>query len=343
MVLSATPSGLTAGLLVRQSLFLLVALLLVLGAARLNIEALRLNRFLVLGLFILTVGVLAAVLFFGTTLHGSRSWFSLGSLTVQPAEFAKIVLILVLAKYFSYRHIELYRAWHIFGSFIYAGIFTLLVLQQPDLGTALLIFLTWVGIMVMAGLPFRRIALVALAIAALAAVSWFFLAPYQQGRILTYLDPGRDPLGEGYSQLQSQIAIGAGGLTGTGLADAFQTRYGFLPAPQNDFIFAAFTEAFGAAGGLAVIGLFSLLVWRLLDFAFRRREEQFVPPSNFGRLFAAGLAILIAIEAAVNILMNLGLLPVTGVPLPFVSYGGSHLLAFYVGLGLYQSFYRRTR
>lgn len=328
----------------RQLIFLGLAYAVWLGLSRLNLEWLRTNPLAVVTLYALTVASLVAVLLFGSRIRGAASWFRLGPVNLEPPELAKITLIFLLAKYFSFRHIELYRVWHIVVSALYTGVIAALTIIEPDFGTGVVMLVTWLGIVLAAGLPLRRLALVGVGFAALAAFAWFFvLVPFQQDRIISYLNPTSDPLGQSYNSLQSQIAIGEGGLLGTGLAGALQTKLGFLPEPRTDFIFAVIVEAFGAVGGAMVIGLFGLLIWRLLRFAFSRREDQFIPPSNFARLFAAGFGILIFTELAVNIGMNLGLLPVTGIPLPFVSYGGSHLIAFFIGFGVYQSFYSRTR
>src|SRR3989344_4744441 len=313
VVMSITPAA-PSGMVGRQVLFLVVGILVMLAARFLNFEALRLNTPALMIWYVAMVALLASVLFFGTEVRGSRSWFSFPPFTIQPSEFAKIIGILLLAKYFSYRHAELYRVWHILGSVFYTVVLVVLVALEPDFGTALLMMLTWLGV---------------LAIAATAL--WVFvLAPYQQERVLSFLSPTRDPLGAGYNQKQALIAIGSGGLIGQGLSGAYQTKLGFLPEAHTDFIFAASGEVFGAVGLVVIMGVLVLILWRLMAFAFLTHDNALVPPSNFGRLFAVGLAILILVESGINMGMNLGLLPVTGVPLPFMSSGGSHLLAFFL-------------
>ena len=343
VVMSITPAA-PSGMVGRQILFLVFGVLVMLGARFLNFEALRLNTPALMFWYVAMVALLAGVLFFGTEVRGSRSWFSFPPFTVQPSEFAKIIGILLLAKYFSYRHAELYRVWHILGSVFYMAVLVVLVALEPDFGTALLMMLTWLGLVVVAGLPLRRLLAVLGVLAIAATTLWVFvLVPYQQERVLSFLSPTRDPLGAGYNQKQALIAIGSGGLIGQGLSGAYQTKLGFLPEAHTDFIFAASGEVFGAVGLVVIMGVLALILWRLMAFAFLTHDNALVPPSNFGRLFAVGLAILILVESGINMGMNLGLLPVTGVPLPFMSSGGSHLLAFFLGLGVYQSFYSRTR
>lgn len=328
----------------RQVIFLGIAYVLWLMVSRFNVELLRTHPLPVVILYVLTVAALAGVFVFGARIRGATSWFRLGSLSFQPSEFAKITLIALLAKYFTYRHVELYRSWHIVVSGLYTAVVALLILRQPDFGTALIIFATWLGMVIVAGLPLRRLLFVAAGVAGLAVLAWLLvLAPYQKERVISYLHPTRDPLGASYSQLQSQIAIGSAGLFGKGFSGALQAKLGFVTEPHTDFIFATIVEIFGAVGGVIVLGLFAVLLWRLLSFAFVRREDQLVPPSNFGRLFAAGFAVLIFTEVTLNVGMNIGLVPVTGIPLPFVSYGGSHTLAFLLGFGMYQALYVRTR
>lgn len=344
LALSITPAGGVDNLLWRQVAFSFAGLALAIGISQLNFEVLRLNSFALLGAYGLILILLLLVLFFGTPIRGAKSWLAVGSFIFQPSEIAKIVGILILAKYFSHRHSELYRTWHIIVSAVYTGLLMVLVAVQPDFGTAALIGLTWVGMVILAGLPGRRLALVFLAVAVALVSLWFFvLAPYQQDRVLSFINPEFDPLGAGYNQNQALIAIGSGGILGQGFEHAYQTKLGFLPEAHSDFIFAVLGEMFGGLGLLILIIIFIYLTARLMGFAFFDQRQCLVPPSNFGRLYAAGLAVLIWAEAGINIGMNIGLLPVTGVPLPFVSAGGSHTLAFWLGLGIYQSFWRRTK
>jgi rod shape determining protein RodA len=323
----------------RQLIFWLLGLGLLLFLSFFNWERLRHYQGLWAGLYLVTLAALVAVLFWGVKIRGASSWFDLGFFNFQPSEFAKLTLILVLAKFFSWRHVELYRARHVLISFGYTALLILPVLFQPDLGTALVFFAIWLGMLMLSGMRLRHFIWVILGGLVIAVVAWTsLLAPYQKERILNFVQPEADPLGAGYARTQSLVAIGSGKLWGQGFWGAEHARLGYLPESHTDFIFASLAEATGFIGAgllLAALAAISLrlifLGWRGLDFGRS--------PANFGRLLAAGLGVLILVQFVVNVGMNLGILPVTGLSLPFVSYGGSGLLAFLIGVGLYQGIY----
>ena len=271
------------------------------------------------------------------SIRGIKAWISFGPLHLEPSELAKLAVVILLAKYFSQKHVEIYRIHHIIASGIYVALPAGLILLQPDLGSAAVAIMIWLGMLLAAGIK-RRHLLVIIALGILLAVlAWFyFLAPYQKGRIASFINPYLDPKGEGYSIIQSRIAIGSGGWLGTGWGQGGQARFGFLPEAHTDFAFAALAEQFGWVGSSALLGLIFYLLWRMGKIGFSASN-------NFAKLFTIGLMIFIFSHVLINAGMNLGVLPITGIPFPFISYGGSFLLSTAIGLGLVQSIYRRTQ
>ena len=287
-------------------------------------------------LFIIILLVLLLILENKT--RGVKSWFHFYYFSFQPSDFAKIALILILAKYFSLRHIEIPRLKHIIISIIYAGLSAGLILFQPDFGSTAAIFLIWFGMILISGVNKRHLFLLIFLTIAFLILSWFFiLAPYQKLRIKTFINPLLDPQGAGYNVLQSKIAVGSGGIFGKGIGFGSQSRLNFLPEPETDFIFAAFAEEWGFIGVLLVFIFFGIFLERIFRAGFAQSQSQ----NNFERLFAIGLAFLFFSQLAINIGMNIGLLPVTGITLPLMSYGGSHLISSFIALGIFSSFSRR--
>ncbi len=279
-------------------------------------------------LFSLSCTALLALFVLGHTAKGAQSWFRLGLFSIQPSDLAKIVLILILAKYFSRRHIEIANVKHILVSGIYAFIIFVLILIQPDLGYALTIFFIWVGMVLVSGIKKQHIFAVALiGIVTFAGLWMYALKPYQKDRVLTLLHPLADIHGAGYNANQSTIAVGSGQLLGKGIGYGTQSKLNFLPEYQTDFIFAAFAEEWGFVGVVILFGLYGIVIWRILANAF-------YGASNFEILYGLGVAILFMVNFIINVGMNIGILPVTGVTIPFMSYGGSHLLAEFVALGI---------
>ncbi|MBI3573721.1 rod shape-determining protein RodA [Candidatus Kaiserbacteria bacterium] len=273
----------------------------------------------------------------GSVVNGARGWFSLGSFAIQPVDIAELALILVFAKYFSRRHIEIARIRHIVVSGGYALIIFSLLFLQPDFGSAVIVAFLWLGMVLIAGIPLRRLALIAAI--GLTAVSflWFFaFAPYQKARIMTFIHPLADISGAGYNAFQSMVAVGSGGVFGKGIGYGTQSRLQFLPEHETDFIFASFAEEWGLIGTLILLSVFGLLIYRLIANA---RSGA----TNFESLFALGVATLFVVHAIIHVGMNVGLLPVTGVTLPFMSYGGSHLVTGYAALGIVNAMRRYSR
>ena len=273
--------------------------------------------------------VMLALLFaFGSVFGGAQGWFNVGAFAIQPADPAKLALILVLAKYFSRRHIEIAHLRHVIVSGIYAFVVIALLFFQPDFGSAAIVAGLWLGIVLVAGIPVRHlVTLGGLGLVAGVLLWNFGFADYQKARVLNFLHPLSDIRGTGYNAFQSTVAVGSGGFWGKGIGYGTQSRLQFLPQHETDFIFASFAEEWGFVGVVILLGLFGLIVYRLVDNA--RRGE-----TNFESLFTLGVAILFVVHASVHIGTNIGLLPVTGTTLPFMSYGGSHILIGYTMLGM---------
>ncbi len=284
-----------------------------------------------LAFYLFSIAFLVAVLFLGTVTRGSKSWFVSGNWGFQPVELAKLALIIILAKYFSKSHIEIHRWQHIFISGVYFGLVFLLVLAQPDLGSAATVFMIWLGMMLVAGIGWRKLLILMLIGIIAVGLSWVYaLKPYQKSRVMSFINPSLDPLGASYNSKQALIAIGSGGMFGRGLANSTQSQYGFLPQAYNDFIVAAVGETWGFAGMLFLFALWLLIFWRIGRIAVNSQN-------NFARLFCAGFMILLASHFLINAGVNLGLLPITGLPSPFLSAGGSHFLVLAIGMALIQN------
>lgn len=288
-------------------------------------------------LYLFTIFILLSLFIIGNVSHGAQSWLDFGFFSFQPVDMTKLVLVLILAKYFSRRHVEIKDIKHIFISGFYALVPFILVLLQPDFGSAVIIFFIWLGMVLVSGISKVHLLAVFAVGTIIFATFWFLLfAPYQKARILNFVYPLADIHGTGYNAFQSTIAVGSGELVGKGLGFGTQSRLKFLPQPQSDFIFAAFSEEWGFIGSILILLLFIGIMWRILYAAT-------FGAYNFEILFSMGIAIFFMSHTLVNIGMNLGLLPVTGIPLPFMSYGGSHLLFEFASLGILMSMKRYAR
>ncbi|MEQ1561466.1 MAG: FtsW/RodA/SpoVE family cell cycle protein, partial [Nitrospira sp.] len=253
---------------------------------------------------------------------------NLGAFSFQPIDVIKIVIILLLAKYFSRRHIEIANIRHILVSGFYVFVIFTLVLLQPDFGSAIIIFFLWLGMVLVSGISKKHLLAVFLVGLVSFGVLWLFVfQPYQKARIRNFVNPLTDIRGTGYNAYQSTIAVGSGQVLGKGIGYGTQSKLQFLPEYQTDFIFAAFAEEWGFIGVLLLFMLYGIIFWRMLRISFRGG-------SNFEILFGCGLTILFLVHSIIHIGMNIGLLPVTGNTLPFMSYGGSHLLSEFIGLGI---------
>lgn len=289
------------------------------------------NSYAVMFLYVAAVALLGALLAVGHQSRGLTGWFKVGEFAFAPVEMIKIVIALLLAKYFSLRHVEIYRWFHVIISFVYVAIPAGFVLLQPDLGSALVLFGLWLGILFFARISKQQVALLLIAGLLAAGVSWVYVfKDYQKERIATFINPYNDPQGIGYNAIQSMIAVGSGGVFGKGLGYGSQVQLGFLPEAHTDFMFASIAEEFGLVGMLIILILLITIFWRITRIAL-------AADNNFARLFCAAMIILIAIEFIINMGMNVGIMPVIGIPFPFLSYGGSSILMLFIGLGIVQS------
>ena len=315
----------------KQIGFFAVSLIFFLLVHFFDLRFLKTNSKLVFSFYSLSLFFLLGLLFFAPEIRGVKGWYKLGPFSLDPVPLSAIILIIILAKYFSSRHVELKRFSPILQSGVYAFLPVALVLLQPDLGSALTLIAIWIGILVFSGIKLKHFFIILLIFALLFCFSWkFWLKNYQKHRILSFFNPEIDQQGVSWSVIQSKIAIGSGGFFGKGLGQGTQTQYGFLSEPKTDFIFAAIAEELGFFGVFLVFGFLFWLLYELVNIAFRAQN-------NFLRLFASGFAFLILSQSFINIGMCLGLFPVVGIPLPFLSYGGGHVFAFYLGLGILMS------
>ena len=293
------------------------------------IASLDYRKLVRIGPFFYAMGLAGVVAVFvvGRVVSGARRWIGVGAITVQPSEIFKICFILMIVWWLTSRWGQPVSAWTVAATVPIVLVPAALIVKQPDLGTALLLFPVLIVLLVGAGMSLRLLGGLALAGVSAAPLAWLALKDYQRERILVYLDPFRDPLGSAYNVIQAKIAIGSGQLLGKGVAGATQSRLAFLPERHTDFIFAVFAEMWGFAGCLVLLTGYALLLLRGFDIAASAREPV-------GRLVALGATMLLATEVLVNIGMVTGLLPVVGIPLPLMSYGGSSMVVSLMALGL---------
>ena len=271
--------------------------------------------------------MLVAVEVVGSVGMGAQRWINLGVIRLQPSELMKVGIVLALARYFHGVSAEdVRRIPYLIVPILMIGAPSALVLKQPDLGTALFLIMTGGAVFFVAGVRLWKFGLVFAAAGAAVPIAWSMLRPYQQKRIFTFLDPETDPLGAGYHILQSKIALGSGGLFGKGFMQGSQSHLNFLPEKQTDFIFTMLAEEFGMVGGLVLLGLYMLIM--VYGFAISLRSR-----THFGRLLAMGITSILFLYVFINIAMVMGLIPVVGVPLPLISYGGTAMLTLMIGMG----------
>ena len=321
----------------KQIFFLMIGVFLMLIASFFDWSFLKENSYIILIFYLLCCLLLLGLFIFAGTIRGVRSWYKIGLFSIDPIELTKLVLIFLLAKYFSSRHVEMYKVIHIIISGIYIAIPSVLIFFQPDLGSVLVLVILWIGVLIVSGIKLRHFLILLLCGILCFALAWStILKPYQKERIIDFLMPQfSNPLDIGWNQNQSKIAIGSGGLLGRGIGEGSQTQYGFLPEPQTDFIFAALAEETGLVGTTILFFIFLVLIWRVVKIAINSRF-------NFYRFFAIGFAILLLGQTFIHIGMNIGILPIIGISLPFVSYGGSGLITFFTGIGILQSIKRNS-
>lgn len=321
---------------VHQLIWIGLSFIVFLIISQIDVRFLRMT-WVSVALFAGSTTLLTLLFFIGKISHGAANWFSIGAVSFQPSDFAKIALVIILSKYFSRRHIEIANVKHILVSGAYAFIFFILVLVHPDLGSSIIIFLIWLNMILVSGVSKKHLfVMLGVALIVFALLWAFVFREYQKDRIRTFIDPGANIHTTGYNAYQSTIAVGSGGLVGKGLGYGTQSRLKFLPEYQTDFIFAAFAEEWGFVGVVIMLGLFCFIVWRILLKAMNGA-------TNFEILFGIGTAIYFIVHVVINIGMNIRLLPVTGTPLPLMSYGGTHIMSEFILLGLLMAMSRYGR
>lgn len=320
----------------RQIIWLGVAIVAFLACSSFDMRFIRRTPIILIG-YAISIGLLFLLLFATHAVQGARSWFDLGLFSLQPADPIKIIFIALMAKYFSRRHMEIGDFRHIIISGGYAAGLILLILVEPDLGTAVIFSIVWFGMILVSGISKKHLAIIVTIAAVAAAGLWLFaLRDYQRDRIVSFLNPAADIHGTGYNAYQATVAVGSGEITGKGIGYGTQSKLRFLPEYETDFIFASYAEEWGFVGVSLVLVLYGLLLARLLAIA--RRSA-----TNFDALFTIGVALLFLSHIFIHAGINLGLLPVTGTTIPFMSYGGSHLIVEFAALGIVASLARNAR
>lgn len=322
---------------IRQLIWIIISIAVFFGLSFVDFRFLR-KTWVSVTLFLISCSVLMILFVVGQVTNGAVSWFNFGFFSFQPGDFIKLVLIIILAKYFSRRHIEIANVRHIVVSGFYAFIIFLLIFIQPDFGSAVMIFLIWFGMILISGISKKHVLImVAIGLTVFSALWFFEFKDYQKDRIKSFINPMSDIRGAGYNAYQSTIAVGSGELFGKGVGYGTQSRLKFLPEYQTDFIFAAYAEEWGFLGVIILFAMYGIVVWRVILNTLRGA-------SNFEMLFGAGMAVFLIVHFVINVGMNMQLLPVTGQTLPFLSYGGTHLLTEFTGLGILMGMrkYRRV-
>ena len=321
----------------RQIIWAMVGVVLLVVSSTVDFRLFRTQSSMVFLFYLVSVLLLGLILIVGARIRGIKAWFQVGGVAIQPVELAKLALVILLAKFFSKRHIEIYRIRHLLVSGLYLVAPVLLVLVQPDLGSAIVLMSVWLVVVLFSGMKLRHFAFLLLAAVLVAVMGWsLVLLPYQKARIVSFVDPYHDPHGAGYQMIQSMIAVGSGTMWGKGLGYGSQSHLHFLPEPETDFIFATYAEEWGYAGALILLGLFFVVLWRIVQIGIRAQD-------NFSRLYTLGFAALIFTQVFIHIGMNMAVMPITGINLPFVSYGGSSLVIFLIGIGIVQNIRMNAR
>lgn len=314
----------------RQALWYVLFFFVVFLGSQIHWRFLLGQRWFREGCYFLSVLLLFVPILQTGAVRGAKSWIQFGGLRLQPSEFLKVGLIFALAGFFSRLHVQAWLGKNIFISFFYAALPAGLVMLQPDLGSALVILSIWLGFLFFGGFHLRRVLLLFSFFLLASLFAWFFLLrPYQKERFTSFVFPERDPLGASYNVTQAKIAVGSAGFWGKGFGLGTQTHLRFLPEAGTDFLFSAYIEEWGVFGGLLLLLTFGFLVFRITGIGHRSHN-------NYYRFICLGTALVLCIHFFVNAGSNLGLLPVTGIPFPFLSYGGSHLLTLAILLGIIQ-------
>jgi len=314
-----------SGLATKQFYWLMIGMIAML--ATLSVDYHHLDR-LAYPFYGAVLFLLLLVLFIGSVGGGSQRWLNLGFFILQPSELAKLAIVLALAKYLQYDEPPSgYRLRDLWVPFLLVAPLILLTLVQPDLGTAIILSLVFLSIMLMGGLRLRSFLYLAATGVTLMPIAWHFLKPYQQKRILVFLDPDLDPLGAGYHVIQSKIAVGSGRILGKGYLKGTQNQLDFLPAQHTDFVFSVFAEEWGLLGCVILLALYFTLIVLSLRVITRAKDR-------FGALLVFGVLTIFSWQVVINVAMVTGLMPVVGIPLPLLSYGGSSMVSMMVAVGL---------
>lgn len=308
----------------RQLIFAFVGLAAGFGISRLDY---RIFRLFGTKLYFLMIVVLGFLVVTASAVRGTAGWFDFGIVSFQPVEMAKIVLIIFLASFVVQKKSRLNEMSRLLVSFVLSGVFISLVLLQPDFGSAMVLLSIWFGMMVLSGMRRKYFFLIVFIGLFVGVSSWFLLEPYQKARVISVLYPEVDAKGSGYNAIQAMVSIGSSGFFGKGIGQGTQSKLNFLPEKHTDFIFASMTESLGLFGAFFTLFLFGFLLYRIYRVALTSSD-------NFGYLVASGFFIFFFVHIAVNVGMNMGVLPITGIPLPFMSYGGSSLVFSCIAIGI---------
>jgi rod shape determining protein RodA len=312
----------------RQMIFAAIGMVAMIFFAATNYQNLKSQS---TSIYFVTLLILIFVLLFGKNVRGTAGWIGIGSFHIQPVEIAKLSMIIFLASFISQKKMELGETGRLIASLILCGIMIVLVIKQPDFGSAMVLIGIWGGMTLVSGISTKKIAIMVLAAILISTIGWFRMQPYQKDRIMNIVNPSSmDLKGAGYNVNQSIIAVGSGGAVGKGIGHGSQSQLNFLPEKHTDFIFASIAEELGLLGSLFVIGLFGIMFYRMRAIAMSA-------PDNFGFLIVIGIMLMFFVQVWENIGMNIGIMPVTGIPLPLLSYGGSSLIVVMASIGILSS------
>lgn len=315
----------------RQSVFVVVGFLISVFVAGFDYRHIGKRS---TALYFSALGILFTVLLLGRTIRGTEGWIDLGFFQVQPVEFAKVVLVLFLASFITKKKSELGEWTRLISSLVLTGAIVFLVMRQPDLGSSIVLLAVWGVMLLVSGIRLKHVLVLGMLGTLLVSGSWFFLEDYQKARIESFVHPELDPRGSGYNVLQAMVAVGSGGMFGKGIGHGSQSQSNFLPEKHTDFIFASINEELGIAGAFLTLFLYGVIFYRLRVIGIQSAD-------NLGYLITVGVYAMILVQVVINIGMNVGLLPVTGIPLPFMSYGGSSILSLFIAIGIVQNVYRQ--
>lgn len=316
---------------IKQAIFGIFAIGMFLVFSKIDFTFLK-NTKIIMSMYVVSLVLLVLTILIGQNINGAKAWLNLGFFSFQPADSAKLVFIILLAKYFSKRHVEIKFLRHILISLFYVILPIIIIMKQPDLGSAIVLGFIWFFVVLLAGMSKKHLAIFVFIGITGSIIAWnVALKPYQKDRIFNFVNPMRDIQGSGYNVYQALVAIGSGGVTGKDVGFGTQSKLHFLPEHETDFIFSAFAEEWGFMGVSILFILYFILLARVLYVAH-------ISNDNFFAVISLGVFAWIFIHTFINISMNMGLFPVTGLPLPFMSYGGSHLLMLAIALGMVSSF-----